>query len=146
MTCFLTISIGESADVARPLVASTDPEVVRASIRAILGMVDSRGPRGIFPSDAQVANNTLHIPLTVQQTEDGSLCVAIPSPADIALELERAEVLERAASGGDTALYRDGLLALAAWHREHAAAMSEAAQREASWCSANKPDRASEEA
>lgn len=45
MATYLSISIGETAATARPLLASTDPDIVRDTVRAILGKVDASGQR-----------------------------------------------------------------------------------------------------
>jgi hypothetical protein len=43
VSAYLSISIGETPATARPLLASTDPDIVRDCVRAILGKVDAIG-------------------------------------------------------------------------------------------------------
>jgi hypothetical protein len=43
MATYLSISIGDTPATARPLLASTDPDIVRDTVRAILGKVDASG-------------------------------------------------------------------------------------------------------
>jgi hypothetical protein len=51
MATYLSISIGDTPATARPLLASTDPDIVRDTVRAILGKVDASGtPRTVEPN------------------------------------------------------------------------------------------------
>ena len=119
MTCFLTISVGESADDARPLVASTDLAIVRAAILAILGAVDHCEPPP-FPERSIYRGESRQIALAFVQAETSSLCVVPPTLEEVELERERAGLLEDAARAEATSALGDGLRALAAWHLERA--------------------------
>ena len=44
MAVFLSISVGPTPATARPLLASTNPDVARAAVRALVAAVDDLGP------------------------------------------------------------------------------------------------------
>ncbi|HEY2376163.1 MAG TPA: hypothetical protein VGH98_09340 [Gemmatimonadaceae bacterium] len=110
MTCFLTISIGKSADSARPLLASTNQALVRHAIRGFFHLVD-RDDRG----ETQLPD----LPHADGAGEyQWSQC-------DIDFELERADAIENVAlADGESGTWDDETRALAAWHRERARAIA----------------------
>jgi hypothetical protein len=112
MTCFLTISVGESADSARPLLASTNPALVRHAIRGFFDIID-RSDRG-EPALLEL----------LAQSEGAAEYQW--SQRDVDFELERADAFEilAAAPEPNSAVLGEELLSLAAWHRERARAVA----------------------